>query len=60
MPNHVHGAIVIENQDEKREIAEMKFKPEKRSLSIVVRNFKSAVSIRSREQYANLAIKILR
>ena len=56
MPNHVHGIIAIENQDEKREIAEMKFKPEKRSLSIVVRNFKGAVSIRSREQYAGIRI----
>ncbi len=56
MPNHVHGIIVIENPDEKREIVELKFRPERKSLSVVIRNFKGAASIRSHEQFPEVKI----
>ncbi|MDD8017683.1 MAG: hypothetical protein PHP42_04865 [Bacteroidota bacterium] len=57
MPNHVHGIIAIENDEENREILDMKFQPAKKSLSIVVRNFKAAVSIRAREQFPGIKIR---
>ena len=56
MPNHVHGIIAIENQDQSREIAAVKFAPEKQSLSIVIRNFKAAVSIRVHKQLSMAVI----
>jgi putative transposase len=48
MPNHVHGIIYIENADEPREIVKIEFQVRKRSLSNVVRNFKSAVTTKNR------------
>ncbi len=45
MPDHIHVIIGIDNPDEKVDIPEKIFSPRKRSLSIVVRNFKAAVSI---------------
>lgn len=56
MPNHVHGIIALDNPDGKHEIDKKKFKPELRSLSIVVRNYKAAVSIRVKEKYPNIVI----
>lgn len=56
MPNHVHGIVLIDNPDEPREITDMRFEPRKRSLSVVVRNFKAAVSIRARETEPHLVV----
>lgn len=56
MPNHVHGIIAINNPEESGDIPGKKFEPRKRSLSIVVRNFKAAVSIKSRVLYPAIRI----
>jgi REP element-mobilizing transposase RayT len=56
MPNHIHGIISIDNPEEKLDIPEKKFEPRKRSLSIVVRNYKTAVSIKSRVLYPAIRI----
>ncbi len=48
MPNHVHGIILLENPQEPRFDSELKFQPQKKSLSLVVRNFKAAVTAAAR------------
>jgi len=45
MPNHVHAIIFINNPKKERMLHERKFQPEKQSLSLVIRNFKSAVTL---------------
>ncbi|MFA6540527.1 MAG: transposase [Bacteroidota bacterium] len=45
MPNHIHGLLVIDNPGEGREIKEIKFYPQKKSLSFIVRNFKAIVTL---------------
>ena len=49
MPNHIHVIFVIDNPEEEISIKEKRFQPEKRSLSIVVRNFKSSVTLLARQ-----------
>ncbi len=49
MPDHFHGIVYINNPEEKNSISEKAFKPQKRSLSIVIRNFKSAVVAQARK-----------
>lgn len=48
MPDHVHGILVINNPDEPRELRTNEFKMQKRSLSNVIRNFKSASTTKIR------------
>ena len=45
MPNHVHAIVFINNPEEKRTIRTKQFQPAKRSLSLVIRNFKSTVTL---------------
>ncbi len=45
MPDHIHAIIGLDNPDEQLTVPLKKFAPKERSLSIVVRNFKSAVTI---------------
>jgi putative transposase len=45
MPNHIHAIVFINNPEKERTLSESKFQPEKRSLSLVVRNFKSTVTL---------------
>jgi REP element-mobilizing transposase RayT len=56
MPDHIHGIIEIKNPDEPREMKELRFDPGRRTLSIVVRNFKAAVSIQCREMDAGIIV----
>ncbi|MEW5798062.1 MAG: transposase [Bacteroidota bacterium] len=49
MPNHIHGIIAINNPDEPRELPTKAFAVRKRSLSNVVRNFKTAVTTKIRK-----------
>ncbi|MFA5832733.1 MAG: transposase [Bacteroidota bacterium] len=56
MPNHIHVIFGIDNPGEDVSIKTMKFQPEKKSLSIVVRNFKSTVTLLSRENYPEMKI----
>jgi REP element-mobilizing transposase RayT len=44
MPNHLHGIILLENPLEPRFDSGLEFQPQKKSLSLVVRNFKAAVT----------------
>jgi REP element-mobilizing transposase RayT len=48
MPNHVHVIVLIDNPDEEFALKEKEFRPRKRSLSIVVRNLKSTVTLLAR------------
>ena len=48
MPNHVHSIFLLENPYEIRLDSDSKFQPQKRSLSLVVRNFKAAVTTAAR------------
>lgn len=56
MPDHIHGIICINNPDQDQFLKEKIFQPTKRSLSIVVRSYKGAVTLRSREIYPNIDI----
>ncbi len=69
MPNHIHGIVIINNDDcrdvlqnvstDKSEKPKNKFfskiSPSSKSLSMMVRQFKSAVTIKSREINPNFA-----
>lgn len=44
-PNHVHAIVFINNPENERTLSEKKFQPEKHSLSLVIRNFKSTVTL---------------
>ena len=48
MPNHLHGIILLENPLEPRFDSGLEFQPQKKSLSLVVRNFKAAVTAAAR------------
>jgi putative transposase len=50
MPNHMHAIVFINNPEEKRTIRAKKFQPAKRSLSLVIRNFKSTVILLARRR----------
>ena len=56
MPDHFHGILCLNNLDEERSIPEKKFEPQKHSLSVVVRNFKSAVTIHAKRLDRNVTI----
>ena len=56
MPDHVHGIICINNPDNDQFLKEKMFQPTKRSLSIAVRSFKSAVTLQSRAIYPDIDI----
>ncbi len=58
MPNHFHGILFIDNEDEPREIETMEFQIRKRSLSNVVRNFKSAVTTKIRGLQNDQTLKV--
>ena len=49
MPNHVHGIILIEHSAEEILNDDKILRPQKHSLSMVVRNFKSAVTTHVRK-----------
>ncbi len=49
MPNHIHGIIAINNPEEPRELIKKEFAVKNRSLSNVVRNFKTAVTTKIRK-----------
>ncbi len=48
MPNHVHGIILIDNPNES-DVAEVKFEMRKRTLSVVMRTFKAAATANARK-----------
>lgn len=50
MPNHVHAIVFINNPEEKRTIKTKQFQPAKRSLSLVIRNFKSTATLLARRE----------
>ena len=50
MPNHVHAIVFINNPEEKRTIRVKTFQPAKRSLSLVIRNFKSTATLLARRE----------
>jgi len=56
MPDHIHGIICINNPDNDKFLKEKIFQPAKRSLSIAVRSFKSAVTLQSRAIYPDIDI----
>lgn len=56
MPDHIHAIIVIENPDVPSALSFKRFSPERNSLSIAVRNFKSAVTIFSRKKFPGINI----
>jgi len=45
MPNHMHAIFTINNPGKERMLHEKRFQPEKESLSSVIRNFKSTVTL---------------
>ncbi|MFZ4622478.1 MAG: transposase [Bacteroidota bacterium] len=48
MPDHVHGIILIDNPNES-DVADIKFEMRKRTLSVVVRTFKAAATANARK-----------
>ena len=56
MPNHIHIIFEINNPEEKMTIQIKQFQSLKRSLSLVVRNFKSTVTLLSRKEYPEIQI----
>ena len=48
IPNHIHGIILLQNPQEARFNSQLKFQPQKRSLSMIVRRFKAAVTAAAR------------
>ena len=51
MPDHVHAVICISNQSETRYLTEKTFSVKAKSLSFVVRNYKSTVTMLTRKIY---------
>lgn len=56
MPNHLHGILLIDNPDEAAAIDKKLFQPRKNSLSIVIRNFKAAVTANLRLKQPDISI----
>ncbi len=56
MPNHVHIIISIDNPDEEFAIKEKEFRPRRGSLSIVVRNLKSTVTLLARRTQPDIIV----
>lgn len=56
MPNHIHIIIQIDNPNEEFSFKAKKFQIEKKSLSLVVRNFKSVVTLLGRRKYPDIKI----
>ena len=56
MPNHIHAIVFINNPEEKRTIRVKTFQPAKRSLSLVIRNFKSTVTLLTRRNIGMMDI----
>jgi putative transposase len=55
MPNHLHGIIRLDNPDE-ADTADVKFEMRKRTLSVVMRTFKAAVTARARAIYPGIKL----
>lgn len=53
MPNHLHGIILIDNPNES-DTADVKFVMRKRTLSVVVRTFKAAATANARKTYPTI------
>jgi REP element-mobilizing transposase RayT len=58
MPNHFHGIILINNPDEPKDLESKEFTVQQKSLSSVVRNFKSAVTTKIRKSHNDQSIKV--
>ena len=58
MPDHVHAIVSINNPDEPGEIPKLEFAVRKKSLSCVIRNFKSAVTTKIRALYRDSTMEI--
>jgi putative transposase len=56
MPDHLHAIIHIDNPEAERTKKENTFTVKERSLSEVVRNFKSAVTLLSRKNYPGMCV----
>jgi putative transposase len=56
MPNHLHAIIQIVNPNIDRTLHEKRFQPEKASLSIIIRNFKSTVTLLTRRDLAEAKV----
>ncbi len=56
MPNHIHVIFGVTNPDEDVALKEKQFQIEKRSLSLIVRNFKSIVTLLARKDFSNIKI----
>lgn len=48
MPNHLHGIILIDNPDQS-DVADIRFEMRKRTLSVVMRTFKAAATANARK-----------
>jgi putative transposase len=53
MPDHLHGIILIDNPNE-NDTAEVKFEMRKRTLSVVIRTFKAAATASARKIYPGI------
>ena len=58
MPDHLHAIIFIDNPDEPKDIPELKFSVRKKSLSNVIRNFKSAATTKIRVLNRDSTMKV--
>lgn len=56
MPNHVHIIFGINNPDEDVALKDKQFQIGKRSLSLIVRNFKSIVTLLSRRDLSDIKV----
>ena len=56
MPDHVHLFVLITNPGEERTIREKKFQPEKRSLSLAIRNLKATTTLLVRRRMGGVNI----
>lgn len=56
MPNHIHVILGINNPEEDLTLKEKRFQIEKNSLSLIVRNFKSTVTLLSRKEFPGIII----
>ena len=56
MPDHIHGIILLDNPNEEMILKKKKFEIRKKSLSLVMRTFKAAVTARAREIHPKIEI----
>lgn len=56
MPDHLHAIIHINNPEEERTVKKSIFRMKERSLSEVVRNYKSAVTLLARREHPGIQV----